>query len=171
MAKARKRARDADAWDDRKLGSDEQFVARADMNEEARVDDVLGLQMISIRLPKRLIEQLKLIALHSGIGYQPLMRDVLSRFAHGELIQVLRQQTALAELEGHMAAAAIPKSRKDVRNLKGVVGKPGRAVPVADMNRAARKFRVTGAAKRFVGSDKTAGEIARHTKRRLRQRP
>lgn len=149
MAKARKRTDESSAWDDRKLGSDERFVARADKNEEASVDDALGLQMISIRLPKRLIEQLKVIALHSGIGYQPLMRDVLSRFAHGELIQVLRQQTEISQ-------------------LKGVVAKPRRAISVERMNRAVRKSGVTGAAKRFVGSDKTPGHVARHSKRRLR---
>ena len=149
MAKARKRTDKSSAWDDRKLGSDERFVARANVSEEASVDDALGLQMISIRLPKRLIEQLKLIALHSGIGYQPLMRDVLSRFAHGELIQVLRQQNEIA-------------------HLRGIVAKPRRAVSVEQMNRAVRKSVLTRAAKRFVGSDKTPGDIARHTKRRLR---
>jgi hypothetical protein len=68
--------------------------------------------MISIRLPVQLIEQLKVIAQHSGIGYQPLMRDVLSRFARGEFIQVLKQQTEIAELEGRKAAASRAKAQK-----------------------------------------------------------
>ena len=37
------------------------------------------LQAISIRLPKRLIEAYKLVAVHHGVGYQPLMRDTLQR--------------------------------------------------------------------------------------------
>ncbi len=78
----------------------------------ALVDKALGLQMISIRLPVRLIEQLKVIAMHRGIGYQPLMRDVLGRFARGELIQVLRLQTEIAKLEGRKAVVAKPKASR-----------------------------------------------------------
>jgi hypothetical protein len=51
---------------------------------ELELDDALGLQMISIRLPKKLIEDLKLIAKKEGLGYQPLMRRVLLRFAEQE---------------------------------------------------------------------------------------
>jgi hypothetical protein len=106
MARAKKRTTRTDPWESGELGRDERFVRRMSDAEETRVDAALGLRMISIRLPERLIERLKLIALHHGIGYQPLMRDVLSRFARGELIQVLRQQTETAELEGRKAAAA-----------------------------------------------------------------
>ena len=111
---ASKRKAKPDRWDDGRLGRDERFVGVAPAAEELRVDTALGLQMISIRLPARLLEQLKVIAGHSGIGYQPLIRDVLSRFAHGELIQVLRQQTEIAELEGRKVAAA-PMSSKLAR--------------------------------------------------------
>ena len=106
---ASKRKAKPDRWDDGRLGRDERFVGVAPAAEELRVDTALGLQMISIRLPARLLEQLKVIAGHNGIGYQPLIRDVLSRFAHGELIQVLRQQTEIAELEGRKAAAPMTK--------------------------------------------------------------
>lgn len=110
-AKKRRRTR-SDPWEDRRLGADERFVRVAPRAEEARVDAALGLQMISIRLPIRLIEQLKIIAQHNGIGYQPLMRRVLSRFAGGELIQVLKQQTEIAELEGRKAAAPKAKAQR-----------------------------------------------------------
>ena len=43
------------------------------------LNDALGMQAISIRLPKEMIEAYKLIAAHHGVGYQPLMRDVLQR--------------------------------------------------------------------------------------------
>lgn len=109
MATTKKRKTRSDPWDDRRLGADSRYVGVVPAAEEARIDDSLGLQMISIRLPKRLIEQLKVIAQHSGIGYQALIRDVLSRFAHGELIQVLRQHTEIAELQRKRAAA--PKSK------------------------------------------------------------
>ena len=112
MATTQKRRTRSDPWDDRRLGADERYVRVSPLSENALVDKALGLQMISIRLPVRLIEQLKVIALHRGIGYQPLMRDVLSRFARGELIQVLRQQTEIAELEGRKTAAAKPKAAR-----------------------------------------------------------
>lgn len=51
----------------------------------AQVDDALDLQMISIRLQKQLIEELKLIAEYYGVGYQPLMRDVLEKWSRTEL--------------------------------------------------------------------------------------
>lgn len=112
MATTKKRKARSDPWDDRRLGADERYVGVSPPSENALVDKALGLQMISIRLPIRLIEQLKVIAQHSGIGYQPLMRDVLSRFARGELIQVLRQQTEIAELEGRKATATKPKAQR-----------------------------------------------------------
>jgi hypothetical protein len=115
MSKARKTIDDPKAWDSRKLGHDERFVAKAAASENARVDESLGLQMISIRLPKRLIDQLKIIAKHSGIGYQPLMRDVLSRYARGELIQVLREQDAIATLEGRRLTASRLKTARPRR--------------------------------------------------------
>ena len=110
MASKKGRAARPDPWETGELGNDERYVRRAGAAEEARIETALGLRMISIRLPELLIEQLKLIAVHRGIGYQPMMRDVLSRFARAELIQVLRQQTEIAELEGRKAAAVKSKA-------------------------------------------------------------
>jgi predicted DNA-binding ribbon-helix-helix protein len=59
--------------------------------------------MISIRLRKELISELKLIADYRGISYQPLIRDVLSRFARAEVRQIAselrEQQKAHEEIE------------------------------------------------------------------------
>lgn len=112
MTIAKKRAVDSSVRESRRLGHDERSVGRARASEDARVDESLGLQLISIRLPKRLIDQLKTIASHNGVGYQPLVRDVLSRFARGELIQVLRQQTEIAELEGRKSAASRTRAQR-----------------------------------------------------------
>jgi hypothetical protein len=60
-------------------------VAVAPPELEAQVDDALGLHMISIRLEKQLIEEFKLLAEYYGMGYQPLMRDVLWKWARTEL--------------------------------------------------------------------------------------
>lgn len=70
-------------------------------NEQSKeIDDALGLQMVSIRLQKKLIKKLKLIADHHGVGYQPLIRDLLNRFAKSELQCILiEMQKKRDELE------------------------------------------------------------------------
>lgn len=56
---------------------------------EGKIDDALGLQAISIRLPKAMIETYKMLAQINGVGYQPLMRDAICRWAESELKQML----------------------------------------------------------------------------------
>lgn len=80
-----------EAWDSGHLGSDEAFVQRLSPESERELDDALGLQAISIRLPKELIEQFKLIAKIHGMGYQPMMREALKRFAAAEIQVILTQ--------------------------------------------------------------------------------
>jgi predicted DNA binding CopG/RHH family protein len=85
----------ADDWEEgsaKGLGQDERFVKRAEQAHEASLDHQLELQMISIRLQKSLIQDLKLISEANGIGYQPLIRDVLSRFARNEIQQMMRDK-------------------------------------------------------------------------------
>jgi hypothetical protein len=79
------------AWDEGELGRDEDHVRRSPPEREQSVDDTLGLQMISIRLQKELIEQLKFIANYHGVGYQPLIRDVLCRWARSEVFTIAEQ--------------------------------------------------------------------------------
>jgi len=79
-----------EAWEDRKLGNDESHVATVKLDEEM-ISEALALQMISIRLQKTLIEDLKMIGKINGIGYQPLIRQVLKRFADSEKKQILRE--------------------------------------------------------------------------------
>ena len=71
---------DEDLWDNRKLGASEEYVGVVSREEELAVDEALGLQVISIRLQKKLIENLKKLAKHEGIGYQPLIRQVLTHY-------------------------------------------------------------------------------------------
>ena len=87
----------ADAWESGKLGRDEAYVVTAEVADEQALDDALGLKLISIRLPVKLIEELKYVAAHHGIGYQPLVRDLLSRFAMSELKLILKDK--LEEIE------------------------------------------------------------------------
>lgn len=81
------------AWESGKLGRDEANARVADPAEETALDDALGLQLISIRLQGALIKDMKLIAEYHGIGYQPLMRDVLNRFARAELHTIAENMT------------------------------------------------------------------------------
>ncbi len=79
-----------EAWEKGLLGQDEAF-AEAVKIDDSIIDDSLGLQMISIRLQKSLLEELKMIADIHGLGYQPLIKQVLRRFADCEMKQLLRQ--------------------------------------------------------------------------------
>ena len=86
-----------DAWENGELGRDEEFVAVADDTHEAALQEALELQAISIRVPKELIRQYKLIAGFHGVGYQPLMRDVMTRFVKGALREILEEQVKSEE--------------------------------------------------------------------------
>ena len=83
---SKKIAGTAEAWDERLLGADEQYVALAGPEHDVALDQTLGLKLISIRLPESLIDDFKNIAtINGGMGYQTLMRQVLKRFAASEL--------------------------------------------------------------------------------------
>lgn len=79
-------------WDSGELGRSEEHVRVATPEEMAEVDDSLGLQMISIRLQKSLLKALKEIAAYHGIGYQPMVRDLLNRFARSEIRTILEDR-------------------------------------------------------------------------------
>lgn len=87
-------ARDAQKWDDRELGASEEHVEVASKAGMTALNDALSLQAISIRLQKSLIEDLKAIAENYGIGYQPMVRDLLQRFVLAEKRQELQKQLA-----------------------------------------------------------------------------
>jgi predicted DNA binding CopG/RHH family protein len=72
---------DAELWDSRQLGASAEHMKVVSDEEQKDIEDSLGLQMISIRLSKTLIEQLKELARLEGIGYQPLIRTILTQFA------------------------------------------------------------------------------------------
>lgn len=106
------RLKDTDeAWDTRALGADEEHVMVADESHEAALDEALELQSISIRLPKQLISQYKLIAHFHNVGYQPLMRDVLARFVPGALREILDDERVKAEAAAKDVAPAVADAR------------------------------------------------------------
>jgi len=88
MAKVKDSKLHIDAWESGEFGLDEAFIKVTDAAEAAEVDGALDLKMISIRLQNDLIKKLKLIAKYHGIGYQPLIRDLLQRFVRSELVHI-----------------------------------------------------------------------------------
>lgn len=87
--------RDTDeAWDSGALGTDPAFAAVYKGDIQSQIDETMAMQPISIRLPKPLIEAFKLLGRVHGLGYQPLMRRALTRFAEAEMKLVVRDHIA-----------------------------------------------------------------------------
>ena len=82
-----------EAWEDGSLGQEEEFVRVSKNVDDAALNKAAGLQPISIRLQRTLIEDFKMIAEINGIGYQPLIRQVLKRFADSEKRRILREKS------------------------------------------------------------------------------
>ncbi|MFZ5662682.1 MAG: hypothetical protein ACOY9B_08250 [Pseudomonadota bacterium] len=79
-------------WESGELGGSVEHAKPVSQEREAAVDEAMGLQMISIRLPKTLLADLKFLAEREGLGYQPLIRRVLIRYASHEFkMQAMEQ--------------------------------------------------------------------------------
>ena len=92
-------------WESREYGADEEYVERVVLDREY-LDVIDGkdteklngkMQLISIRLPEQLIQDLKQIGKKEGLGYQTLIREVMKRFVAAENRKELNQ--AIAENE------------------------------------------------------------------------
>lgn len=81
-----------DAWENRSLGNDENFVEVVDEAQEEAVNEASGTQLISIRMQKSLIDDFKMIAsLNGGIGYQTLMKQIMQRFVCSEKKRIFNE--------------------------------------------------------------------------------
>jgi len=80
-----------------KLGNDPAHVVHSE--ESKKVDELLGLHPISIRLPKELVRDLKAIAQLNGMSYQPLIRTVCQRFVDAEKRAIMRDQASRRQQE------------------------------------------------------------------------
>jgi hypothetical protein len=78
-----------DAWESGQLGTDKKHAKQAPAELQAAIDDAIGMQPISIRLPRSTIQAYKELASIHGVGYQPLMRDAICRFAEAEMKRLL----------------------------------------------------------------------------------
>lgn len=88
----------AEAWESGLLGQSEEHARLATKVNEALLNESLDLQPISLRLQKSLIEDLKLIAKTHGLGYQPLIRQLLTRFVDAEKKSILAEKVKEMEL-------------------------------------------------------------------------
>ena len=109
-------------WESGELGLSAEHAVAAPAQLEREVDDALGLQLISIRLPKGLIEDLKLIATKEGLGYQPLVRRVLLRFAEAEFRSMAHQQLASTLNELMPATSDCPDMAEEAPPLRAAAG-------------------------------------------------
>lgn len=108
-----------EAWEDGLLGKDEAFVKVADVEVEAAIDEAAGTQAISIRLPKAMINDMKVIAAHhKGIGYQTLMKQILQRFIDCEKRQIWNEYVAQKIKE--QSTEAQPAEKPAARPKSGV---------------------------------------------------
>lgn len=104
-----------DPWETGELGrSLEHAVLVTDEETEKQIDAALHLRPISIRLEKSLIDAFKFIASHNkNIGYQPLMRQVLHRFAASEIKRIgniMESEVQTAELDNSVES---PEAKKN----------------------------------------------------------
>jgi predicted DNA binding CopG/RHH family protein len=98
-----------DEWDDGTLGRSAEHAKLSTAIDEEGLNETLGLQSINIRMPKDLLDDLKRIATINGIGYQPLMKQVLQRFVTCEMKQMLRD-AADREAARKQIDAELPKT-------------------------------------------------------------
>ncbi|RYE40785.1 MAG: hypothetical protein EOP24_39455 [Hyphomicrobiales bacterium] len=85
-----------EAWEGRQLGASADHAEVASAEHLQALNDALGMQSISIRMPREMIDAYKLIGAHHGVGYQPLMRDILQRFIPEGLKEVMEHHTEKA---------------------------------------------------------------------------
>jgi predicted DNA binding CopG/RHH family protein len=108
-----------DKWESGELGRSLEHAEVADVAASDSLDESLGLQLVSIRLQRSLIQNLKIIAKYRGVAYQPLVRDLLNRFAVSELKLIFGEleaaQRRAAEEEDSIVADFIAREQERKR--------------------------------------------------------
>lgn len=91
-------AAEEEEWRNGTLGADEDYAATLGGSDEEEIDAALGLQSISIRLRRSIVEDLKLIAMIHGIGYRTLIRKALAEKVAHEKKSLLLKAAARSNL-------------------------------------------------------------------------
>lgn len=89
------------------VGKEAEQQIPATKEDEIEIDKALNLQMISIRLQSDLLSGLKNLAKLHGIGYQPLIREILTRWVNAEMKQMAIQY--MNELSNSKQTTSIPE--------------------------------------------------------------
>ncbi len=74
---------DAELWETGQLGASEEYVRVVSPEKTKAIHEALGLQPITISLQKELVDELKVLATKEGLGYQPFIRHVLTKYIQG----------------------------------------------------------------------------------------
>jgi predicted DNA binding CopG/RHH family protein len=69
-------------WETRQLGASSEHAVRTSAEADKALDDAIGLQLLTFRIQKPVVDKLRRLATLEGIGYQPLMRQVLTKYVH-----------------------------------------------------------------------------------------
>ncbi|UZV74208.1 CopG family antitoxin [Pasteurella multocida] len=80
-----------DLWESDELGYSKETARISNFSVED-LQKSIQLQSISLRIQKDVLEDLKYIAKSYGIGYQPLMKQILKRFVDAEKQLLLREE-------------------------------------------------------------------------------
>jgi hypothetical protein len=126
---------DNELWDSKQLGASSEHAVRVSDERDKELDDAMGLQLFTFRMPKLVIEQLKQLAKLDGIGYQPFMRKVLIDYVHQneqKLEQVLTPREATQRADSLFTQAI--KLREEIPDLTPLSNK--RVFAECDYNKA-----------------------------------
>lgn len=106
-------------WETGELGNSVEHAKPVSREHDAAVDESLGLQMISIRLQKALIEDLKYFAEREGLGYQPLIRRILMRYVSHEYKAIAREQFAGSGAQAKQGAKGVSEPCEELMAAAG----------------------------------------------------
>jgi uncharacterized protein (DUF4415 family) len=95
----------SEAWESGELGENLKSARVVSEEVTKEIQEAAGMQLISIRLPKSVIDDFKVIGQIEGIGYQPLMREALMRFAECEAKRVMRDYAEKLRTEKKLVAS------------------------------------------------------------------
>ncbi|RAO75801.1 hypothetical protein [Dyella jiangningensis] len=100
-----KAAEQHDPWESGELGRSMDHAEVISDDLCRAIDSSLNLHPVSIRLERSLIQNLKFIAECRGVAYQPLIRDMLNRFAVSEIKQIMSEKLEEAERRAKAAGS------------------------------------------------------------------
>lgn len=85
---------DAELWESGQLGASEEHVRQVSSKKTKEIHEALGLQPVTVRLQKELVDQLKVLAKKEGLGYQPLIRHILTRYLRNAISEESKRESA-----------------------------------------------------------------------------